>query len=187
MRNAIFLIMLAGIIQLAACNRSNSSSAPEQKSSVPAQPSPAPAMPQLPAGECGAPDGARGFVRINSSDLSGAYERCSFDLSGGVGAVEGKQVAGKDSSLIALSFMRTGTVRCQKDSPVAVNYRAQNPDGALFVANTDKLGKCEITNTVLDAKHWAGKLKATLVPGGKDKEKNYKPIQMQAEWDIRKP
>ena len=144
-------------------------------------------MPKLSPSECGAPDGARGYVRITSFDLSGAYERCSFDLSGAVGAVEGKQVAGKDSSLIVLSLTRTGTIHCEKDSPIAVNYRAQNPPGALFVANTDKFGKCEITNIILDAKRWAGKLSATLVPGGKDKGKNYKSIQVQAQWDIRKP
>jgi len=144
-------------------------------------------MPKLAPGECGAPDGTRGFIRISSPDLSGAYEGCRFDLSGAVGAVEGKQIGGKDSSLIVLSFTRTGTIRCEKGSPVAVNYRAQNPADALFVANTDKLGKCEISNTIVDPNRWVGKVTATVVPGGKDKGKNYKPIQIQAEWDIRKP
>ena len=143
-------------------------------------------MPKLAPGECGAPNGARGFLRITSADLTGAYERCGFDIEGKVAALQGRQVADKESSVIVLSLTQTGRVRCQKDSPVAVNYRAQNP-ASLFVANTDKLGKCEITNTVLDAKHWAGKLSATVVPGGKDKGKNYKPIQMRLEWDIRKP
>jgi len=187
MKNAILLIMLACVMQFAACSRPSPSSQNSQ-SNTPAQPSPAPAAPQLAAGECGAPDRSRGFVRIKSSDLSGAYQRCSFELSSdGVAAIEAKQIADKESSIIVLSFAKTGQIRCEKDSPVAVNYRAQNPARALYVANAGKFGKCEITNSVVDAKHWAGKVTATLVPGGQDTGKSYKPIQMQAEWDIRKP
>jgi hypothetical protein len=188
MKNALSLILLASVMQLAACSRPTSSAAPQPKSSAPVQPSPAAAMPQLSAGECGAPDGARGFVRIRSGDLSGAYQRCSFELSnGGVAAMEAKQVGDKESSIIVLSLTKTGAVRCEKDSPVAVNYRAQNPARALYVANAGRFGKCEISNNALDAKHWAGKLTATLVPGGQDRGKTTKPIQIQAEWDIRKP
>lgn len=181
------LFVLACALLVPGCNRPSSSPGQPAQSGAPAQPNSAAVLPKLAAGECGAPDGARGFIRISSSDLSGAYERCSFDLSGAVGAVEGKQIGGKDSSLIVLSFTRTGTVRCEKGSPIAVNYRAQNPADALFVASSDKFGKCEISNTIVDPKRWTGKLTATLVPGGKDQGKNYKPIQMQAEWDIRKP
>src|SRR5690349_19183763 len=182
----VFLLALASALFMPACNRPSAPPAQSAQNTAPAQPSPAPAMPKLAPGECGAPNGARGFLRITSADLTGAYERCGFDIEGKVAALQGRQVADKESSVIVLSLTRTGSVRCQKDSPVAVNYRAQNP-ASLFVANTDKLGKCEITNTVLDAKHWAGKLSATVVPGGKDKGKNYKPIQMRLEWDIRKP
>jgi hypothetical protein len=182
----LFLLALASTLFIPGCNRPSAPPAQPAQNAAPAQPSPAPAMPKLAAGECGAPNGARGFLRITSPDLTGAYERCSFDLQGKVGAVQGRQVGEKDSSIIILSLTRTGTVRCEKDSPVAVNYRAQNP-ASLYVAHTDKLGKCEITNTVLDAKHWAGKLSATLVPGGRDTGKNLKPIHMQVEWDISKP
>src|SRR5436305_1848406 len=175
MKNSTSLILVF-FLSVTACNRP-SSSPPSAQSSAPGQSSSPGAMPKLAEGQCGAPDGARGFVRISSADLSGAYQRCSFEFSdGGVGAMEARQVGDKESSIIVLSFTKTGTVRCEKDSPVAVNYRAQNPSRALYVANAGKFGQCEITNSSLDPKHWAGKLNATLVPGGQDTGKNYKPI-----------
>ena len=89
--------------------------------------------------------------------------------------------------MIVLSLIKPGTVACEKDSPVAVNYRAQSPPRALYVASGGKLGKCEITNTAIDAKHWTGRVTATLVPGGENQGKKAKPIRFQVEWDIRKP
>jgi hypothetical protein len=188
MKTAVLQVLIPGVLLLTACNRPSGNPPSQAQSSAPAQASTQAAMPQLSAGECGAPDGARGFVRIRSGDLSGAYQRCSFELSnGGVAAMEAKQVGDKESSIIVLSLTKAGAVRCEKDSPVAVNYRAQNPARALYVANAGRFGKCEISNNALDPKHWAGKLTATLVPGGQDRGKTYKPIQIQAEWDIRKP
>ena len=93
----------------------------------------------------------------------------------------------KESFMIVLSLIKPGTVACEKDSPVAVNYRAQSPPRALYVASGGKLGKCEITNTAIDAKHWTGRVTATLVPGGENQGKKAKPIRFQVEWDIRKP
>ena len=188
MKNVLFLLVLTCLIFLTACNRPSSTPQAQTQSSGSTQASPPPAVPRLAEGECGAPDGARGFVRITSTDLTGAYQRCSFDLStGGAAALEAKQVGDKESSIIVLSLNRAGAIRCEKDSPVAVNYRAQNPSRVLYVASAGKFGKCEINNSTIDAKHWAGKATATLVPGGQDSGKKYKPIQIQAEWDIRKP
>ena len=186
MKNAALLITFAFVFHFTGCSRSTSPTEQPKSSASSATNSPAP-MPQLAAGECGAPDGSRGFVRLNASDLTGAYQRCSFELSNEkVAAIQAKQVGDKESSMIVLSLIKTGTVACEKDSPVAVNYRAQNPPRALYVASAGKLGKCEITNTAIDAKHWAGKLTATLVPGGQDQGKKSKPIRFQLEWDIRK-
>jgi hypothetical protein len=188
MKNAGFLITFACILHLTGCSRPTSAPAEQPKSNAPSpRTSPAP-MPQLAPGECGAPDGSRGFVRINASDLTGTYQRCSFELSNDkIAAMEAKQVGDKESSMIVLSLIKTGTVPCEKDSPGAVNYRAQSPPRALYVASGGKLGKCEITNTAIDAKHWAGKVTATLVPGGQDQGKKSRPIRFQVEWDIRKP
>src|SRR5262249_31615233 len=136
MKNASFLIIFTCMLSVSACNRPSSTPQAQTQSSGSTQASPPPAVPRLAEGECGAPDGARGFVRITSTDLTGAYQRCSFDLStGGAAALEAKQVGDKESSIIVLSLNRAGAIRCEKDSPVAVNYRAQNPSRVLYVAS----------------------------------------------------
>ncbi len=179
-----FLLALS-LALLAGCGRSSNNNAPAA-SKPPAQSSTP--MLHLAPGECGDPDGTHGYVRIKSSDASGLFENCSFGISSnGLTALKAQSSGGKQNSAILLTKAKPGTERCHDDAPTAVNYRAVNPAGVLYIAHGANMGKCEIKTAAIDAKHWKGSATATLVPGGKDQHNPAaKPIELQVEWDLHK-